>query len=72
MIEREVTIKSDLELKGTLSIPNEKETFTTIIIVNGSGPSNRDGNIGDMKMNIYKDLSDFLVGNNFITLRCDK
>ncbi len=72
MIKKEVTISGRFELKGTLTIPNEKEKFTTIIIVNGSGPSNRDGNIGDMKMNIYKDLSDFLVDNNFMTLRYDK
>lgn len=72
MIEKEIIIKGEFELKGTLSIPNEEEKFTTIIIVNGSGASNRDGNTPDMKMNIYKDISDFLVSKNFMTLRYDK
>lgn len=69
---KEIEINSKVKLKGTLSIPDNNEKLTTIIFINGSGISDRDGNAKGMNLNLYKDLSDYLVSRNFITLRYDK
>lgn len=41
-------------------------------MIAGSGKGDRDGNIKKLKMNLYKDLADFLTEKGFITLRYDK
>ena len=45
-----------------------------MLIINGSGSANRDGNIKKphLEANIYKDLAHFITGHGFITLRYDK
>lgn len=69
----EVTIQSECKLSGTLTIPNETSTnFPAVLIIMGSGKGDRDGNFKSMKMNIYKDLADFLTEKGFVTLRYDK
>ena len=70
---KEVTIQSVYPLSGTLTIPNEARTsYAAVLIISGSGKGDRDGNLKKMKMNIYKDLAEFLTSKDFITLRYDK
>ncbi|MDW8801512.1 alpha/beta fold hydrolase [Clostridium sp. A1-XYC3] len=74
-IEEQVTIKGDVVLKGTLTVPNsEAEKFPAVLIVNGSGGADRDGNMKKppMEANIYKELAHFVTSLGFITLRYDK
>ncbi|MCM1989385.1 serine aminopeptidase domain-containing protein [Oceanirhabdus seepicola] len=74
-IEEQVTINGEVILKGTLTIPQiEKEQLPAVLIINGSGAANRDGNIKipPIKFNIYKKLSHFITELGFITLRYDK
>jgi uncharacterized protein len=69
----EVTIQAVYPLRGTLTIPNETRTaFPAALIISGTGKSDRDGNMKKMKMNIYKELAEFLTSKGFITLRYDK
>lgn len=66
-------IQSDYPLSGTLTVPNEQnEIFPAVLIISGSGKADRDGNMRKMKMNMYKELAEFLTKNGFITLRYDK
>jgi hypothetical protein len=72
IIEESVSIKSDITLKGTLAIPNtDHNQYPAIIIINGSGSANRDGNMKKPALitNLYKELSYFLTNLGFITLR---
>ena len=58
-IEEQVTINSDVALKGTIAIPGvEGEKLPAVLIINGSGAADRDGNMKKpaMNANIYKDL----------------
>ncbi|WBW96700.1 alpha/beta hydrolase [Oceanirhabdus sp. W0125-5] len=74
-IEEQVTIKGEVILKGTLAIPQmDKEKLPAVLIVNGSGPADRDGNINrpGMSFNIYKKIAHFISELGFITLRYDK
>lgn len=71
--EIEVTIESTFPLSGTLMLPNGKEgKCPAVLIIAGSGNSDRDGNVKNINMNIYKDLADFLTSIGFATLRYDK
>lgn len=74
-VEQQVTINGDVELKGTLTIPDiEGEKFPAVVMINGSGGADRDGNMKKppMKGNIYRNLAHFITSLGFITLRYDK
>lgn len=69
----EVTIPATYNLAGTLTLPNVRDKkLPAVLMIAGSGKGDRDGNIKKLKMNLYKDLADFLTEKGFITLRYDK
>jgi uncharacterized protein len=75
--ETDVNIEASVRLAGTLATPEISGTETVvkhpaILIISGTGSSDRNGNGGGMDMNMYKNLSDFLVSIGFATLRYDK
>jgi len=73
MNNRDVMISSEYPLAATLTTPKEaKDTYPAVLIIAGSGKGDRDGNITRMKMNLYKDLAEFLTEKGFATLRYDK
>ncbi len=74
-IEEQVTINGDAVLKGTMAIPSiEDDKLPAVLIINGSGSADRDGNMKKpaMNANIYKDLAHFVTRLGLITLRYDK
>jgi uncharacterized protein len=73
--EEQVVINGDVILKGTMAMSNiEDEKLPAVLIINGSGGADRDGNIKkpEINANIYKDLAHFITELGFITLRYDK
>lgn len=73
MKENEITVSATFPLAGTLTIPEkQRKTYPAVLIVAGSGKADRDGNVQDMPMNMYKDLATFLTKQGYITLRYDK
>ncbi|WP_033543488.1 alpha/beta hydrolase family protein [Planococcus sp. CAU13] len=71
--EIEVIIESKFAISGTMTIPEKEGTkLPAVLLMAGSGNADRDGNMKKMKMNLYKDLADFLTGQGFVTLRYDK
>ncbi|MCC8174536.1 MAG: alpha/beta hydrolase, partial [Odoribacter sp.] len=60
------------KLYGTLSIPEGKDSYPLVIIIAGSGPTDRDGNNPQMKNNALKYLADSLRENGVASLRYDK
>lgn len=59
-------------IKGLLTQPAEENSSTVVLIIAGSGPTDRDGNNESMKNNSLKMLSDSLVANGYSTFRYDK
>ena len=61
-------------LSGTLVLPEGKGPFPGIVILAGSGPTDRDGNNSFLKgpVNNLKDLAEHLARQGFASLRCDK
>ncbi|HSP46651.1 MAG TPA: alpha/beta hydrolase, partial [Clostridiaceae bacterium] len=71
--EKEVVIHGEYDLGATLTIPEGGDRkYPAVVLVAGTGRGDRDGNQKGFHMNIYKQLSDFLAGLGFITLRYDK
>ena len=69
----EVILKREgYELKGSLLCPPVKHAVPLVIIVSGSGPTDRDGNNYVMKNNSLKMLAEALLEQNVASLRYDK
>lgn len=75
MVKEEISFKSDVNLKGTLLIPDlGKESYPAIMFLPGSGQLNRDGSTskGKFKFNLYADLAELCTSLGFVTFRYDK
>ena len=73
--EGKVIIKGKFHLGATITIPeNTGDKMTAIVIVSGSGKSDRDGNHKAFKFypDTYKRLAQFFSLLGFITIRYDK
>lgn len=71
--ETELSIPTNSEtIYGTLLTPISKEKKILIILIPGSGPTDRNGNNAMMKNNSLKFLAEDLIKNNIATYRYDK
>jgi dienelactone hydrolase len=74
--ERDITIgNSPFELPGTLTLPAGRGSFPAAVIVHGSGPNNRNGdlpNAPDGAIGVYKDLAWRLAERGIAVIRYDK
>lgn len=59
-----------LKLAGTLTLPQQKEKYSVVILISGSGPQNRDGDMFDHQP--YYVLADHLSRNGIGVLRFDE
>lgn len=65
---------STLKLHGTLALPASKSRWPVVLIISGSGPTDRNGNIAGIagSNNSLKMLADGLAVNGIASLRYDK
>lgn len=76
-INKEVKIKGEVILQGTLTMPKTMKRDTVlpaVLILPGTGTLNRDGNMknGKIKLNLYRQLAEYITSIGFITFRYDK
>jgi uncharacterized protein len=70
-VEEEVVFVSDkFKIPGTLTYPKLQEAKSVVILVHGSGPNNRDEELGPNKM--FRDLAVGLSAKGHAVLRYDK
>ena len=72
---KDVSIKSkDCTLKGTLEVPKTSKPIDVVLIISGSGPTDRNGNSTQLpgKNNSLKMLADLFYENGIASLRYDK
>ena len=65
-----VTFGGNLPLNGSLSVPESEAPVPAVIIVHGSGPSDRNGAVAGNA--VYLDIAKQLYGNGIAALRYDK
>lgn len=70
--EERIKIKSDIEFGATIAFPDKDEKRPLVLLIAGTGSLNRDGNSSAIKLNIYKDLSDYFVEQGCVCVRYDK
>jgi pimeloyl-ACP methyl ester carboxylesterase len=68
--ERDVTVGSAPALPGVLTLPKGAKAVPAVVLIHGSGPSDRDGSIGGTK--IFRDLALGLATRQIASLRYDK
>lgn len=69
--EREVTVgEADWKLPGTFSVPSGNGPFAAIVLVQDSGPYDRDETVGGAK--VFKDLAEGLASRGIAVLRYEK
>ncbi len=60
------------DIYGTLTLPDDKKNIPIVLIIAGSGPTDRNGNNESMENNSLKFLAEELRKNGFASLRYDK
>lgn len=72
-LSEDVTFASgEIELAGTLTIPQGEGTFPAVVLISGSGPSNRDESIAPLaEIAPFRILADHLTRNGIAVLRYD-
>lgn len=73
MHEQKINIHSgNVILAGTLCLPNVTGQFPVVLLVHGSGPLDRDGNMKRQKLNLFNTIAHVLAANGIASLRYDK
>ncbi|MFC5191307.1 alpha/beta hydrolase [Algoriphagus aquatilis] len=68
-----ITLQTETgNIEGTLLVPESKNKVLLVLIIAGSGPTDRDGNNPVMKNNSLKMLAEGLVENGIASVRYDK
>lgn len=71
--EEPITVRNgDVKLEGVLVYPEVAQKVPVVLIIAGSGPTDRNGNNMSMENNSLKYISDVLLQNNIASLRYDK
>jgi pimeloyl-ACP methyl ester carboxylesterase len=60
------------EIKGTLAMPSDKKSMPVVLIISGSGATDRDCNQPTMQTNSFKYLADTLSKRGIASVRFDK
>lgn len=60
------------KIEGTLRLPIQKEKLTLVILHQGSGPTDRNGNQEELESNTLKYIADVLAAQGVASLRYDK
>ncbi len=61
------------KIRGSLSVPSKRKKFPVVLIIAGSGPTDRNGNsVAGVNSNSYKILADSLLQYNIASVRYDK
>lgn len=71
-MEEKVIIKGDINIGATISYKDKSKKSPLVVLIMGTGKSDRDGNLKNFKTNFYKDLSDLFVGLDYVCIRYDK
>ena len=78
--EEKIKVNGEVELGATIACSNDAlldfakigKKMPLVLIIAGTGSLDRDGNSAMMKLNIYKELSDFFAENGYACVRYDK
>ena len=70
--EERIKVPGDVEIGATIAYPDKEQKRPLVLLIAGTGSLDRDGNGGGIKLNLYKDLSDYFVKQGCVCVRYDK
>lgn len=70
--ENRITIKGNVSIGATVSYPDDSKKYPAIVLIMGTGKTDRDGNEKNFKTDLYKNLANMLTEYGFVTVRYDK
>lgn len=70
--EERVRIQGDVTIGATITRPEGDGIRPALVLIAGSGKTDRDGNMGSVRLNMYRDLADMFTGWGYVTIRYDK
>lgn len=72
MKERNVKINGNVSIGATISYPDDSGKYPAIVLIMGTGKTDRDGNEKGFKTDLYKKFAKLFVELGFVTVRYDK
>ena len=73
MLERDIRFKSsEVELAGTIALPDSGGPFPGVLLIAGSGQVDRNENHKKLRLNAFYEISHYLAENGIASLRYDK
>lgn len=70
--EEQVTIEGKVSLGATVSYIDKGNKSPAVVLIMGTGKTDRDGNEKGFQTNLYKELSEFFAGFGCVCIRYDK
>lgn len=70
--EERVIISGDIETGATVAYKNKSKRYPLVLLIMGTGTTDRDGNSRGFKTDFYKNLSDMFVNADCVCIRYDK
>lgn len=70
--EKRVSIKGSVSIGATVSCPDETRKYPAVVLIMGTGTTDRDGNEKRFKTDLYKKFADMFTGFGFVCVRYDK
>lgn len=70
--ENRITIKGNVSIGATVSCPDESKKNPAIVLIMGTGTTDRDGNEKSFKTDVYKNLANMFAEFGFVCVRYDK
>lgn len=70
--ENRISIKGKVSIGATVSYPDESKKYPAIVLIMGTGKTDRDGNEKGFKTDLYKNLANMFTEFGFVTVRYDK
>lgn len=72
MKEKEVMIKGNVSIGATVSCPDDGRKYPAVVLIMGTGKTDRDGNEKGFKTDLYKNFAKMFAECGFVSVRYDK
>ena len=72
MKEKKVTIKGSVSIGATVSYPDDGGKYPAIVLIMGTGKTDRDGNEKGFRTDLYKNFAEMFAECGFVSVRYDK
>lgn len=73
MIAKDIYFTSGtVQIAGTIVSPDSDDRFPLVLLIPGSGQIDRDENHKKIRINVFREIANFLAEHNIATLRYDK